>query len=132
MRPARARNYLLTVLLVILAFNYADRVALGLLLQDIKTDLDLSDTQLGFMTGLAFALFYSVLGIPIARWADSGNRVVIISVTTALWSVAVAVCGMAQSFVHLLLARVGVAIGEAGCLPPAHSLLADYFDRAER
>ena len=126
------KNYLLTVLLVILASNFVDRVALGVLLQDIKVDLDLSDTQLGFLTGIAFALFYSVMGIPIARWADRGNRVAIITVTTVLWSAAVALCGMAGSFWQLLLIRIGVAVGEAGCTPPAHSLIADYFTRAER
>ena len=127
-----SKNYLLTVLLVILAFNYVDRFALGLLLQDIKVDLDLSDTQLGFLSGIAFALFYSVMGIPIARWADRGNRVTIIAITTALWSAAVALCGLAGSFLQLLLIRIGVAVGEAGCIPPAHSLIADSFTRAER
>lgn len=126
------KNYLLTVLLAILAFNFVDRVALGLLLQDIKVDLDLSDTQLGFLSGIAFALFYSVMGIPIARWADRGNRVTIITITTALWSAAVALCGVAGNFLQLLLIRIGVAVGEAGCIPPAHSLIADYFTRTER
>jgi MFS family permease len=126
------KRYLLGVLLVVLAFNYVDRMALGLLLQDIKIDLGLTDTQLGFLTGLAFALFYSLMGIPIARWADRGNRVAIISITTLLWSAAVALCGMAASFVQLLLIRMGVAVGEAGCIPPAHSLIAHHFNRAER
>jgi MFS family permease len=126
------KNYLLGVLTVILLFNYVDRVALGLLLQDIKTDLALSDTQLGFLSGMAFALFYSVMGIPIARWADRGNRVTIISLTIALWSIAVGLCGVAGSFLQLLLIRVAVAVGEAGCIPPAFSLIADYFTRAER
>ncbi len=126
------RSYLLTVLLLILAFNYVDRLAVGLVLQDLKSDLRLSDTQLGLLTGIAFALFYSVMGIPIARWADRGNRVAIISITTALWSVAVALCGFAASFLQLMLIRVGVAVGEAGCVPPAHSLIADYFAREER
>jgi MFS transporter, Spinster family, sphingosine-1-phosphate transporter len=132
MKASVYKNYLLTMLLVLLAFNYVDRLALGLLLQDIKVDLDLSDTQLGFLSGIAFALFYSVMGIPIARWADRGNRVTIITVTTALWSVAVALCGFAGSFLQLLLIRIGVAVGEAGCVPPAHSLIADYFSRVER
>ncbi|ATE65790.1 hypothetical protein CMV14_16435 [Rhizorhabdus dicambivorans] len=126
------RHYLLGLLLVILAFNYVDRLALGLLLQDIKTDLALSDTQLGLLSGIAFAAFYAVMGIPIARWADRGDRVVIITITAALWSVMVALCGTATSFVQLVLIRVGVAIGEAGCIPPAHSLIADHFDRASR
>jgi MFS transporter, Spinster family, sphingosine-1-phosphate transporter len=132
-RSSRAyRRYLLAVLLTVLAFNQVDRLVLGLVLQDIKVDLNLTDTQLGLLTGIAFALFYSVMGIPIARWADRGNRVNIISVTTALWSAAVALCGAAGSFVQLMLMRVGVAIGEAGCIPPAHSLIADHFTRAER
>jgi MFS family permease len=132
MKEAGYKNYLLTLLLVILAFNYVDRLALGLVLQNIKTDLDLSDTQLGFLSGLAFAVFYSLMGIPIARWADRGNRVRIIWITAALWSVMVALCGMAGNFAQLLLIRVGVAVGEAGCIPPAYSLIADYFNRAER
>src|SRR5687768_17690318 len=104
------KNYLLGVLLVILAFNYVDRMALGIVLQDIKVDLDLTDTQLGLLSGIAFALFYSVMGIPIARWADRGNRVTIISLTAVLWSAGVALCGMAGSFAQLLLIRVGVAV----------------------
>jgi len=126
------KNYLLGLLTTILVFNYVDRLALGVMLQDIKIDLDLTDTELGFLSGIAFALFYSVIGVPIARWADRGNRVTIISLTAALWSVAVAMCGLAGNFMHLLLIRVGVAVGEAGCIPPAFSLIADYFNRAER
>ena len=126
------KQYLVVILAIILAFNYTDGWVLGLLLQNIKVDLSLSDTQLGFLSGIAFALFYSVLGVPIARWADRGNRVTIISITTALWSVMVALCGFAGNFVQLLLVRVGVAVGEAGCVPPAHSLLSDYFPREER
>lgn len=132
MRQTAYKHYLLLVLTVILAFNFLDRVALGLVLQDIKVDLHLSDTQLGFLSGIAFALFYSVMGIPIARWADRGNRVIIISLTATLWSVMVTLCGMAGSFAQLLLIRIGVGVGEAGCVPPAHSLIADYFPRAER
>jgi MFS family permease len=126
------KNYMLILLMIILAFNYVDRLALGLVLQDIKASFHLSDTQLGLLSGIAFALFYSLMGMPIARWADRGNRRIIISLTTALWSVAVALCGFASNFVQLMLCRVGVAVGEAGCMPPAHSLIADYFSRAER
>jgi predicted MFS family arabinose efflux permease len=132
MRKDVYRRYLLIVLLAILAFNYVDRLALGLLLQDIKAELGLTDTQLGLMSGIAFALFYSVMGIPIARWADRGNRITIISVTTALWSIAVSLCGIAGSFLQLLVIRVGVAVGEAGCMPSAQSLIADVFTRQER
>jgi predicted MFS family arabinose efflux permease len=126
------KDYLLAVLLSLLAFNVVDRLALGLVLQDIKTDLQLSDTYLGLLSGVAFALFYSVMGIPIARWADRGNRVTVIGVTTSIWTVMVALCGTATNFVQLVLIRIGVAIGEAGCVPPAHSLIADHFSRAER
>ncbi len=105
------RQYLLVLLMVILAFNYVDRLALGLVLQDIKTDFHSSDTQLGLLSGIAFALFYSLMGLPIARWADRGNRVSIITLTTGLWSIAVALCGFASSFVQLLLARIVVAVG---------------------
>jgi predicted MFS family arabinose efflux permease len=126
------KRYLLGVLLLIYAFNGVDRLALGLLMQNIKADLHLSDTELGVLTGIAFALFYSLMGIPLARWADSGNRVTLIAATTALWSVAVAMCGMVGNFMQLLSVRIFVAVGEAGCVPPAHSLIADYFGRAER
>lgn len=115
-----------------MVFNYIDRLAMGLLLQDIKVDLHLSDTQLGLLTGIAFALFYAGMGIPIARWADRGNRVTIIALTVALWSAAVALCSLAGSFVQMLMIRIGVAVGEAGCHPPAFSLISDYFSRAER
>jgi len=126
------KRYLLSLLAVILAFNQMDRVALSVALQDIKIELVLSDTQLGLLTGIAFALFYSVMGIPIARWADRGNRVTIVTLTTAVWSAAVAAMCLAGTFLHLLLFRIIVAVGEAGCIPPAHSLIADYFSRAER
>jgi MFS family permease len=126
------RTYLVILLATVSAFNYVDRLALGIVLESVKADLGLSDTQLGLLGGLAFALFYSLMGVPIARWADRGNRVRIIGLTTALWSGAVALCGAAGSFAQLLLIRVGVAVGEAGCQPPAMSLLADYFSRSER
>jgi MFS family permease len=123
---------MLLLLTVVYAFNFLDRNVLGLLTENIKADLQLSDTQMGLLTGIAFALFYSTLGIPIARWADRGNRIFIISVTTALWSAMVIYCGMAVGYVQLLLARVGVSVGEAGCMPPAQSLIADHYSRSER
>jgi MFS family permease len=126
------KNYLLVLLTSILTFNYVDRTALGIVLQDIKLDLRLTDTQLGLLSGIAFALFYAVMGIPIARWADRGNRRTIIWLTTALWSAMVALCGAVMNFMQLLFVRIGVGVGEAGCIPPAHSLIADYFTRAER
>jgi MFS transporter, Spinster family, sphingosine-1-phosphate transporter len=127
-----SKNYLLALLTVIAAFNYTDRFALGVVLQDIKVDLHLSDSQLGFLSGIAFALFYALMGIPIGRWADRGDRIGIISLTTAIWSLAVALCGAAASFAQLMLIRVVVGVGEAGCVPPSLSLIADYFMRAER
>jgi predicted MFS family arabinose efflux permease len=126
------RNYMLNFLMGLLALNLAERSALGIVLEDIKADLHLSDTQLGLLTGITFAAFYALMGIPIARWADRGNRIAIISSTTALWSIAVALCGTVSTFTQLLIVRVGVAIGEAGCVPPAHSLIADFYDRSER
>jgi MFS family permease len=131
MRPIAYRNYLLAVLTVIFTFNFADRFALGLVLDNIKVDLRLSDTELGLLSGIAFALFYSVMGIPIARWADRGNRVTVIALTAAVWSVMVGLCGMATNFVQLMLIRIGVGVGEAGCIPPAQALIADYFTREE-
>lgn len=132
MKPVARRGYLLTVLAVILAFNYSDRLALGIALQNIKSALSLTDAQLGLLSGIAFAFFYAVMGIPIARWADRGNRVVIIASTAALWGVAVALCGAVRSFAQLLMIRVAVAVGEAGSIPSAMSLISDYFGRAER
>jgi len=132
MRESAYKRYLLAVLLAILAFNYVDRLALGLMLQDLKADMHLSDTQLGLLTGFGFAVFYSFMGIPIARWADRGNRITIIALSTGIWCAMVALCGAAKSFTQLLLVRIGVAIGEAGAVPPAHSLIADHFTRAER
>lgn len=126
------RGYLLLILTLLLAFNYIDRFAMGILLEDIKADLGLSDTQLGILTGIAFALFYSVMGLPIARWADRGDRVRILTLTASLWSAAVALCGAATGFVQLLLARIGVAVGEAGCYGPALSLISDHYGRSER
>jgi len=132
MGEQKHNNYLLCLLSVVLLFNYVDRQFLGIALQDIKLEFHLTDTQLGFLGGFSFALFYSVMGIPIARWADRGNRVTIIALTTGLWSLAVTLCGVAGSFAQLLLVRIGVAIGEAGCIPPALSLIASYFTRPER
>jgi MFS family permease len=126
------RYYLLILLTVIGTFNYVDRLTLGVVLQDIKIDLGLTDSELGLLGGLSFALFYSVMGVPLGRWADRGNRRTVVSVTTALWSVGVALCGLAANFPQLLLIRVGVAVGEAGCFPPAFSLIGDYFKRHER
>jgi MFS transporter, Spinster family, sphingosine-1-phosphate transporter len=118
--------------MLVYAFNFMERMAFGLVLQDIKLELSLSDTQLGVLTGIASAFFFAVMGIPIARWADRGNRVAIIAIMAALQCAAVAALGIVGTFLQLLLIRAAVSIGEAGCVPPAHSLIADYFARAER
>jgi predicted MFS family arabinose efflux permease len=107
--------------------NFLDRSVINILAQYIKEDLQLSDTQLGVLGGIAFAALYAVLGIPIARLAERFNRVAIISVALACWSVMTCLCGAAGTFWQLFLARVGVGIGEAGCTPSAHSLIADLF-----
>jgi MFS family permease len=126
------KHYVTTLLLAVYVCSYVDRQILALLMQPIKGELQLSDTQLGFLAGPAFVLFYSILGIPIARLADRSSRVKIISVCAALWSVMTMLCGVVGNFWHLALARAGVGIGEAGCTPPAQSLIADYFSPAER
>jgi MFS family permease len=126
------RRYVLGLLFVVYVFNFIDRQILGILLQPIKRELSLSDTELGFLSGIAFALFYSTLGIPIGRWADRGSRRIIITLSLALWSLMTAVSGLARNFLQLALARVAVGVGEAGCTPPSHSLLSDYYPAKHR
>lgn len=132
--PATAayRRYVLFVLTSVYVSNYVDRQILSILLEPIKHAFALSDTQLGFLSGISFAIFYATLGIPIAMWADRGNRRNIITFATTVFSVMTAVCGIAQSFVQLAAARIGVGIGEAGSSPPSHSMLADLYPPAER
>ena len=124
----------LWILLTVYVFNFIDRQIVNILAEPIARDLDLNDTQIGLMTGLAFALFYTVLGIPIARFADrpTTNRPRLIAVALGLWSAMTALCGLAQNFWQLLLARIGVGVGEAGCTPPAHSLIADIVPPEKR
>jgi predicted MFS family arabinose efflux permease len=124
--------YALGVLFVVYVFNFIDRSILGILNQAIKEDLALSDTQMGFLGGIAFAVFYTFLGIPIARLADRTVRRNLLAVCLAIWSVMTAVCGLASSFAHLLLARIGVAVGEAGGSPPSHSMISDMFPESSR
>jgi MFS transporter, Spinster family, sphingosine-1-phosphate transporter len=126
------RRYVLLVLALILATNHLDQKVLGLAMQDIKKEFLLSDTQLGLLTGIAFSLFYSVLGVPLARWADRGDRVRVIALTTAIWSAAIALCGAATNFIQLLAIRIAVAVGEAGCIPTSQSLIASLYNRDER
>ena len=130
--PPRRRWTFLAVLFLVSTSNYVDRNIIGVLLEPIKREFGVSDTMLGLLTGFSFAIFYATLGIPVARWADRGDRKIILTVSLAAWSVMTAFCGMAQSFVQLALARIGVGAGEAGALPPAQSLIADYYPPAER
>ncbi len=129
---ANARHYALSVLVVVYTFNFIDRQILSILLEPIKADLGLSDTMLGMLSGFAFAAFYATLGIPIARYADKGNRRNLIALALAIWSAMTALSGLAQNFWQLLLARIGVGVGEAGCSPPAHSMISDYFPAEKR
>jgi len=125
---------MLWILLVVYIFNFLDRQIVNILAEPIKEALHLSDTELGLLAGPAFAVFYALLGIPIARYADreGSNRVRLISLSLAIWSAMTAVCGLAQNFTQLLFARIGVGIGEAGCTPAAHSLISDSVPAAKR
>jgi MFS family permease len=125
-------RYALGLLVVVYVVNFLDRQVVAILLQAIKQDLGLSDTQLGAFSGIAFAFLYSTLGIPLARWADRGVRRSIIALALLMWSGMTALQGLAPSFLWLLAARVGVGVGEAGCSPPAHSLISDLFEPKRR
>ncbi|MEM9988045.1 MAG: MFS transporter [Pseudomonadota bacterium] len=126
------RAWVLFILVVVYTFNFIDRQIVGILAIPIKDELGLNDTQLSLMGGLAFALFYTILGIPIAWLADRKNRVWIMTIALTVWSAMTALCGLAQNFTHLFLARLGVGVGEAGGVAPAYSLIADYFPPEKR
>jgi MFS family permease len=126
------RRYALGVLAVVYMFNFIDRQILAILLPSIKVEFTVSDTVLGLLTGTAFALFYVGLGVPIARYADRANRRNLIALAVAIWSGMTAISGAVVSFWQLVLARVGVGIGEAGCSPPAHSMIADMYPPEKR
>jgi MFS family permease len=124
--------YVLFVLVLGYIFNVIDRGALGILLQPIKQELHLSDSALGLLTGPAFAVFYSVLGIPIARLADRWSRVNVLALAIGVWTAATALCGAAYNFTTLFIFRCTTGIGEAGGSPPSHSLISDYFSGSKR
>src|ERR1700755_2990945 len=126
------RNYVLVMLTLVYVFNFIDRQLLVILQESIKKELHLSDTQLGMLSGFTFAVFYVTMGIPIARFADKGNRRSIVAISLGLWSLMTACCGLAKNFIQLLLARIGVGIGEAGGSPPAHAMISDYFPPQKR
>jgi len=130
--PDRDRWYVLAVMTLVYALNIADRFSISTLIEPIRIELQLTDSGIAFLTGVALALFYVTIGIPIALLADKANRRNILAIALALWSAMTAVCGLAQNYWQLLLARFGVGIGEAGGTPPATSILADKFPASKR
>ena len=129
---AAYRRFALWLLLLIYVVNFLDRQVINILAEPIKIELHLLDWQVGLLSGFAFGMVYTFLGFPLARAADRGNRVWIISGCLAAWSGFTAVCGLAQNFVQLVAARAGVGIGEAGCTPTSHALIADYTPKEKR
>ncbi|MFQ5636261.1 MAG: MFS transporter, partial [Gammaproteobacteria bacterium] len=121
--------YAVSILVVAFIFSFIDRIIIALLVEPIKRDLGISDFGIGMLQGLAFAVFYALVGIPIGRWADRYSRRWIIGVGIFLWSVMTAGCGLAKNFWQLFLARVGVGVGEAALSPAAYSMISDYFPR---
>ncbi len=128
----RQRWVFLFVLFLVSTSQVVDRLVINVVLEPIKTEFGVSDTMLGLLSGLAFALFYVTLGIPIARLADRLNRKIIVTACLSVWSAFTVLCGAAQSFAQLAVARIGVGAGEAGAVPPSQSLLADYFPPERR
>ncbi len=130
--PSAYRFVVLAMLFVVYAFNFIDRQILGILVPAIKAELGFTDTELGWLGGPAFAIFYTALGVPIAWAADRSNRMWIMTVALTVWSAFTAACGFAQNFTQLFAARLGVGVGEAGGVAPAYSLISDYFPPRER
>ncbi len=128
----KAPAYSLGLLLVIYIVNNVDRQVMNILVEPVKRDLSLSDGQIGWLIGGSFALFYTLAGLPIARLADRSNRRNIIALALLVWSAMTVLCGMAKTFPQLLAARIGVGVGEAGCTPPAHSMISDSFAPEKR
>ena len=126
------RAYVLSILILVYTFNFIDRQILGVLAIPIQEEFAVSDTQMGLMRGLAFALFYSILGVPIAWLADRTNRVWIMTIALSLWSLMTAACGLATNAMQLFLARLGVGVGEAGGVAPAYSIISDYYPPHKR
>ena len=128
----RYRTIALLLLTLVYGFNFIDRQIVGILAPWIQADLGLTNTQLGLLVGLAFAAFYTIMGIPLAFLADRMNRVTLLSLALFIWSGFTALTGFAQNFLHIALARVGVGIGEAGGSPPSHSMISDFYAKEER
>ena len=131
-QPTKGRGYILGLLFVLNVFNYVDRYLPAILLPSIRKDLALNDSQLAFITGAAFALFYALMCLPLGRMADHYNRRQVLAACVALWSVMTAVTGMAQNFMHMAIARFGVGVGEAGLNPCAQSIISDLYSQKGR
>jgi predicted MFS family arabinose efflux permease len=132
MYTTRQRWGFLAVLFLVSTSQFLDRSVISVLLEPIKQEFKVSDTMLGFLGGTCFALVYAVAGMPVARWADRGNRRTVITLSLVVWSVMTLFCGLAQTFWQLALARVGVGMGESGGIPASQSLIADYFPPERR
>lgn len=130
--PDRRRWYALAVVIVVGLFNYIDRLSMSILQVPIKAELGLSDSQIGVLTGLAFSMVYTLLSLPIARLADRVPRRYVIAGALATWSAMTAMCGLASGFLMLAVFRMGVAIGEAGCVPATHATISDHFPAHQR
>ena len=128
----RYRTYVLSLFVLVYVINFIDRQIFSILIEPIRAEIHLSDTQLGLLGGIAFAIFYTFAGIPIARWADVGVRKNIVAVSMLIWSGMTMFTATAKTFTGLIIARVGVGIGEAGCSPPIHSLISDYYPEEKR
>ncbi len=126
------RTYVLMALTLVYTLNFIDRILITVVAEPIMKEFKLQDWQFGLLSGFGFALMYTLAGIPIARLAERANRVKIIAISVIIWSAMTALCGIAGSFITLLIFRVGVGIGEAGCTPPANSIIADYFPPRSR
>ena len=126
------RYFVLSVLVLSYVLSFIDRQLMTILLEPIKAEFGASDTAMGFLTGFAFAIFYAVLGIPVARLADRWSRRNVLAISMVIWSAMTAACGMAGSFWQMAVLRVGVGVGEAGGTPPSHSLISSYFPARER
>ena len=126
-QDSMAAWYAVFVLLLAYVLSFVDRIILSLLVTPIKEDLGTTDAQMGLLMGFAFAIFYTIAGIPIAKYSDVKSRKMIIAIGIFLWSIMTAVCGLARSFFQLFLARVGVGVGEAALTPAAYSMISDYF-----
>jgi MFS family permease len=131
-KPSTKRYYVLGLLTIVYALNFLDRTIFNVLIEPIKKEFALSDTTMGLLAGFGFVLFYSLLGIPIARVADRLNRRNIVAIALAFWSAMTFLCGMASSVATLAMARIGVGIGESAGTPASQSMIADLFNKNER